>query len=114
MGSSGKSKAISPAAMNNAPEMKIGTEEVRFAYNATMGALPSTSDQQLFDWYRGNTHMTPKMRFAVATSALPVPREFVGNTSGEKAYRTPYMIYWTDQLTIHDIFGKTFTLLVKL
>ena len=34
----------------------------------------------------------PKTRLAVATIALPVPRSLVGNSSGETAYKTPYMI----------------------
>lgn len=33
----------------------------------------------------------PKIRLAVATMALPVPRSFVGNNSGVMAYNTPYM-----------------------
>lgn len=36
--------------------------------------------------------MIPKTRVAVATSPLPVPRSFAGNTSGEIAYNTPYMM----------------------
>jgi len=35
--------------------------------------------------------MMPKMRFAAATIAFPVPLEWVGNSSGEIAYRTPYI-----------------------
>ena len=35
--------------------------------------------------------MIPKMRFEIATMALPVPRSLVGKSSGETAYRTPYM-----------------------
>ena len=35
--------------------------------------------------------MMPKMRFADATIALPVPRSLVGKSSGESAYSTPYM-----------------------
>jgi hypothetical protein len=34
----------------------------------------------------------PKTRLAPATSAFPVPLSFVGNTSGESAYSTPYMM----------------------
>ena len=36
--------------------------------------------------------MIPKMRFAVAVIAFPVPRSLVGNSSGVMAYRTPYMM----------------------
>lgn len=36
--------------------------------------------------------MIPKTRVAVAVSPLPVPLSFAGNTSGEIAYKTPYMI----------------------
>ena len=36
--------------------------------------------------------MIPKTRFAMATSALPVPRSFVGKSSGDSAYNTPYMM----------------------
>lgn len=36
--------------------------------------------------------MMPKIRFAAATMALPVPLSFVGNSSGERAYSTPYMM----------------------
>ena len=36
--------------------------------------------------------MMPKTRVAVAVRPLPVPRSLAGNTSGEIAYRTPYMI----------------------
>ncbi len=36
--------------------------------------------------------MMPKTRVAVAVRPLPVPRSFAGNTSGESAYNTPYMI----------------------
>lgn len=36
--------------------------------------------------------MTPKILFAVATIPFPVPLSFVGNNSGDTAYRTPYMI----------------------
>ena len=39
--------------------------------------------------------MTPKIRFAIATIALPVPRERVGKSSGVRAYKTPYMILLT-------------------
>ena len=35
--------------------------------------------------------MIPKMRFTEATNAFPVPRSFAGKSSGEVAYRTPYM-----------------------
>lgn len=35
--------------------------------------------------------MIPKIRLAVETMALPVPLSFVGNNSGETAYRTPYI-----------------------
>jgi hypothetical protein len=35
--------------------------------------------------------MIPNTRFALATMAFPVPLSFVGNSSGESAYRTPYM-----------------------
>jgi hypothetical protein len=35
--------------------------------------------------------MIPKILFAVATIAFPVPRSFVGNNSGVSAYSTPYM-----------------------
>jgi hypothetical protein len=37
----------------------------------------------------------PKIRLALATSALPVPLSLVGNTSGDRAYRTPYIILLT-------------------
>lgn len=37
--------------------------------------------------------MMPKIRFAVATIALPVPRSLVGKSSGETAYNTPYMTF---------------------
>ena len=33
----------------------------------------------------------PKTLLAAAVSALPVPRSFVGKSSGERAYRTPYI-----------------------
>ena len=33
----------------------------------------------------------PKILFAVAVIALPVPLSFVGNNSGVRAYSTPYM-----------------------
>lgn len=36
---------------------------------------------------------TPNTLVAVATRPLPVPRSLAGNTSGETAYKTPYMIY---------------------
>ena len=39
--------------------------------------------------------MMPKIRLALATSALPVPLSFVGNTSGDRAYKTPYMMLLT-------------------
>lgn len=64
LGSKGKRRAISPETMNNAPEIKIGTEVVRLAYNATMG------------------DMIPKTRLAAAVMALPVPRTLVGKSSG--------------------------------
>lgn len=35
--------------------------------------------------------MTPKTRFALAVIAFPVPLSFVGNNSGESAYKTPYI-----------------------
>lgn len=35
--------------------------------------------------------MMPNTRLAVDTMALPVPRSFVGNNSGDTAYRTPYI-----------------------
>ena len=35
--------------------------------------------------------MIPKTRLALAQIAFPVPRSFVGNSSGVTAYRTPYM-----------------------
>ncbi len=34
----------------------------------------------------------PNTRLADAVNALPVPRSFVGNTSGLRAYKTPYMM----------------------
>ena len=36
--------------------------------------------------------MIPKIRFADAVRAFPVPRSFVGKSSGVRAYRTPYMM----------------------
>lgn len=52
----------------------MGTDIVSFAYRAMIGA------------------MMPKMRFAVAVIAFPVPRSFVGNSSGVSAYKTPYIM----------------------
>jgi len=37
----------------------------------------------------------PKIRLAEATRALPVPLSLVGNTSGDRAYSTPYIILLT-------------------
>lgn len=37
-GSNGSKRAINPETRKRAPEMKIGTEVVRFAYRATIGA----------------------------------------------------------------------------
>lgn len=34
----------------------------------------------------------PKTRVAVAVRPLPVPRSLAGKSSGEMAYKTPYMI----------------------
>ena len=48
--------------MNSAPLTYTGAAVSRLAYMAMMGA------------------MTPKMRFAVAAMALPVPRSLVGKT----------------------------------
>jgi len=64
---------MSPAMRNKAPEIQMGTDVVRLAYNAMMGAI------------------MPKTRFPVAVSPFPVPRSFVGNNSGDMAYRTPYI-----------------------
>jgi hypothetical protein len=50
--------------MNNAPLVYTGAEVSRFANIAMIGAI------------------IPKTLFAVAVSALPVPRSFVGKTSG--------------------------------
>lgn len=38
------------------------------------------------------TAMIPKIRFALAASALPVPLSLVGKISGVYAYRTAYMM----------------------
>ena len=38
LGSKGSSSAINPDAMNNTPEIYIGTDDVRFAYKAMIGA----------------------------------------------------------------------------
>jgi hypothetical protein len=35
--------------------------------------------------------MIPKILFAVAVIAFPVPLSFVGNSSGVMAYKTPYI-----------------------
>lgn len=36
----------------------------------------------------------PPMRFRKLATPVPVPRFGAGNTSGVKAYRTPYMMFW--------------------
>jgi hypothetical protein len=55
--------------MNNAPLVYTGAEVSRFANIAMIGAI------------------IPKTLFAVAVSALPVPRSFVGKTSGWMFFR---------------------------
>lgn len=62
--SNGKIRTSRPAAMNSAPLTYTGALVSRFANMATIGA------------------MIPKMRFALAVIAFPVPRSFVGKISG--------------------------------
>lgn len=77
--------------------MKIGTEVVKLAYNAIMGAykIILSDDSQCSQRDIERRTMTPKILFAVPTIAFPVPRSFVGNNSGVSAYRTPYIMLLT-------------------
>jgi hypothetical protein len=44
LGSNGSNNAINPDTRNSAPEIKIGTELVSFAYSAMMGAYATSAD----------------------------------------------------------------------
>jgi hypothetical protein len=77
--------------------MKIGTEVLKLAYSAIMGAYKNIlrDDPQHSQIEIERRTMIPKILFAVATIAFPVPRSFVGNNSGVSAYRTPYITLLT-------------------
>jgi hypothetical protein len=79
------------APMKITPAMNMGTEVVKSAYKAIIGAYKRYQ-------YVAPAHdlstltMMPKTRFAVAVIAFPVPLSFVGNSSGVMVYKTPYMM----------------------
>lgn len=108
LGSKGSNSAMKPATTNSAPETYIGIGVERSAYSAMIGACSTRQHRQLSPSSpsgvrNDNPHsvnhpaitppltITPKTRFAAATSALPVPRSLAGNISGDSAYRVPYM-----------------------
>lgn len=61
----------------------MGIDDVSEAYNAMIGAWVSKLEKPLAGSYV--LTMIPKILFAAATIALPVPRSLVGNSSGESA-----------------------------
>lgn len=63
----------------------MGTAVLRFAYSAMIGACAHIFEIHYAEIKRGELTMIPKIRFAVATSAFPVPRSLVGKSSGETA-----------------------------
>lgn len=74
----------SPARMNRAPLVYTGAEVSRFANIAMMGYIRPLAFKTcafLRSWGI-LTDIQPKMRFAVAVRAFPVPRSFVGKISG--------------------------------
>lgn len=72
--SNGNTSTNTPAAMNSAPLTYTGALVSKSANMATIGA------------------MMPKMRFADAVIAFPVPLSLVGKISGVYEYSTAYMI----------------------
>lgn len=72
----------------------MGMDDVNDAYNATTGAFKAViKKRHTTKLISLELTMIPKILFAAATIAFPVPRSFVGNNSGDSAYNTPYMMF---------------------
>ena len=91
LGSKGSKRAMKPETRNRAPAMKIGTLVVKFAYRAMIGAYTRQNISLTHNKTREIPTIIPNTRLALATIAFPVPLSFVGNNSGDRAYRTPYI-----------------------